>query len=111
MDATLRKVNELSHMLKETVTRIHELGSDFLSYAQLQALGSRALLGSVMGTPFQIEHVPPGDRHNFSVLVNGFAAIERTIATLLNRDAAYAPLNYAFPSFTIVAERPFQRRT
>jgi hypothetical protein len=74
----LTKLTELSRMLKAVVDRIHACGSNFPSHEQVKVLGTHALLGSVMGTIFQIQHLAPSERRSVSELIqNWAAAIER----------------------------------
>jgi chromosome segregation ATPase len=62
--------------LKETLTRIHSLGSQFPTYSQLEVLGSLSLRTAIMRTAWArcVEMVPPTQRRSFAALVNEWAA-------------------------------------
>ena len=75
IDEAFASVVKEAMALEETLKTIHSLGSQFPSRAQLDSLGTRALLTAIQGTPWRrdFETIAPGQRQTFSALVGTWA--------------------------------------
>lgn len=79
LDAALSDVAAAGQALRETLSKIHQLGSKFPTHEQVNTLGEAALLTKLMNSPWPIRHLAPHERKDFASLVKGWqAAIERS---------------------------------
>jgi len=82
-DRALRQLIEGSSDLRKIVGAINQRGCNSPSAMQLQSLGSRAILGELVNTPFAkaFEHIAPRERQNFAAFTSAWAnSIERSVS-------------------------------
>ncbi len=80
LDDALSIVAAAGNDMRETLTRMHQLGAATPSYEQLDSLGARCLLTACAATPWRrhFEALPPNQRRSFTDTVSQWtAAIER----------------------------------
>lgn|SRR5262245_31154224 len=85
-DRGLKLMIEGANELKRIIQAMQERGLNNPSAAQLQALGSRAIKGAIVDSPFakDFEHISPRERQSFAAFTSGWAsAIERNVSTKL----------------------------
>src|SRR5215471_6414995 len=88
-DRALKTLIEASVDLKKVIVATNQRGLANPSATQLQALGRRAILGELVGSPFakEFEHIAPRERQNFAAFTGAWAnAIERAANTKLGGD-------------------------
>jgi hypothetical protein len=93
IDDALAVIVEASAALRESLTKIHSLGSAFPSHDQLDVLGKACVLTALRQTPWDrhFDVVPPNQRRNFTGLcMQWHDTIERDLARRLgeNEEAA-----------------------
>jgi hypothetical protein len=82
-DAALKQLTEGAEELRKIVAATNERGLHNPSAQQLQSLGSRAVLGAMVNTPFarDFQHLAPRERTNFVAFAGAWAQmIERATA-------------------------------
>src|SRR5262249_15431982 len=89
-DRALKLLAQGSSELRKIVQATNQRGLGNPSAAQLQALGSRAILGMIINSPYakDFPHIAPAERKSFATFTEAWAAmIERHVNTKLGGDA------------------------
>ena len=80
LDAAFATVAAAGAAIRDSLSRIHALGSAVPSHEQLQTLGGQAALTALQQTPWarRFELLPPNQRRTFAALIGGWVEnIER----------------------------------
>jgi hypothetical protein len=77
-------VAQIGGDMKRSLDRVHGLGAQSPSHAQLQTLGAAAVLTALMPTPFKLQHLAPSERRTMCDLAVGWVAmLERVVTALI----------------------------
>lgn len=79
LDVHLEKVVIYATILEQTLIAMNSLGAPAPSRAQLDALGTRALLTALQKTPFSraFSPIPPNERRTFGALIKDWSVLVR----------------------------------
>lgn len=92
-DKALKLLAEGSDELRKIVQAINARGRGNPSASQLQALGSRAILGMIINSPYakDFQHISPAERKNFATFTEAWASmVERAVNQKLGGDEKVA---------------------
>src|SRR5262249_25532520 len=87
-DHALKLLAEASSDLRKIVAATNQRGLGNPSAQQLQSLGSRAILGMLINSPYakDFQHISPAERKNFATFTEAWAVmIEKSISAKLDK--------------------------
>jgi len=85
-DKALKLLAEGSNELRKVVQATNQRGMGNPSAQQLQSLGSRAILGTIINSPYakDFPHIAPAERKNFATFTEAWASmVERAVSAKL----------------------------